>query len=783
MHLEPEPEVAISRTRPSRHACSVGSPSSPSQSNVSPPHLAVLAAAQLAAAHAMAKQGFAPAERDKLVVQAFGPREYNISPPPRGALLGDDINDALDSAGAGDDMLLVNANTLKGQSGAARKQGPGTRRAQRPVDANVVAEWCTQEESATPDFRGALLGDNVDDALAGAGAGRVDVFVFAVAAVRFEDQVRLVHHPKPSRPSVIVLLWQHGNAPPPVQYAVAEPLVTLLAHPSHTVRVNTAWALRCLYYSTPLRLPKTIPRGASHPDCVLRSTAPSSLESAIPARPLYVSDDVPTKVLDMAITLLKWAEEYDVRIAGTEVEVAWAALAAFMLLGPNFLMSKDAGAGTPSGGSCCMSARAPWSAMLRFLRHNSGTLVTLDVARRIASVLSNALLFANNFISPAVQDALGLSDPALQQALQHAQKGLPLLAREALLRRWATLLQSCVTLFASPDGYAGVGSAVQAAIATSSGTFTGVWAGGDEYTHGVTFIEIGDELEKEGKKGKEKDQLNRESVEVAIDSLLRKPVPGACKHDPLSLCQARIPNAEHQPEELPPSTTSVVDTAIELFAQLLPLQDLASTIKNHVTSRVCAIAEAGDERGEEGSCLHQCCGRLVPYIAMLAAWPQAGYSRRLRCSFPFLPSHICHDGSRMALESDLKSFPKLKSFELVSNAAILGNYPAQMTILNKPSVPYILDMGAVEVLRGERGVPPTTSRVLTSSRAPWTLAENPPATDFAFSNTRLQAFVLAASRTLMTDRFFTTDYTAATYTQEGRPRQLGLRAVIRRNIR
>ncbi|KAF7366602.1 Clathrin-coated vesicle protein [Mycena sanguinolenta] len=53
------------------------------------------------------------------------------------------------------------------------------------------------------------------------------------------------------------LLRQLGNAPPPVQDTVAEPLVTL-SHPSHTVRVNTAWALRCFCFSTPLHLPKTI---------------------------------------------------------------------------------------------------------------------------------------------------------------------------------------------------------------------------------------------------------------------------------------------------------------------------------------------------------------------------------------------------------------------------------------------------------------------------------------------------------------------------------------------
>ncbi|KAJ7717234.1 hypothetical protein DFH07DRAFT_947473 [Mycena maculata] len=293
-----------------------------------------------------------------------------------------------------------------------------------------------------------------------------------------------------------------------------------------------------------------------------------------------------------------------------------------MALGPNFVRphlpqllvlwrnalpkptSKDAGAAAGRGpaewGFLLHVRESALGAVLCFLRHNSDTLVTLDVARRIASVLSNALLFANNFISPAVQDALGLSDPTSQQALQQgAQKGLPLPAREALLRRrvhqcfaalgfsgitdatQATLLQSCVTLFASPEGYAGAGSAVQAAIAASSGTFTGIWASGDGYAHGVTFIEIGNEIEEDGngKKVKESDQLHRDSVEVAIDSLLRKPVLGACEHDPLSLCQARISNAEYQLEEPPPSTTAVVDTAIELFAQLLPLQDLTSTVK------------------------------------------------------------------------------------------------------------------------------------------------------------------------------------------------------------
>jgi hypothetical protein len=46
----------------------------------------------------------------------------------------------------------------------------------------------------------------------------------------------------------------------------------------------------------------------------------------------------------------------------------------------------------------------------------------------------------------------------------------------------------CVRLFASPDGYAG--SSVQAAIASSFGTFSSVWQSVDDSAYGDTFNEI-----------------------------------------------------------------------------------------------------------------------------------------------------------------------------------------------------------------------------------------------------------------------------------------------------
>lgn len=76
-------------------------------------------------------------------------------------------------------------------------------------------------------------------------------------------------------------------------------------------------------------------------------------------------------------------------------------------------------------------------------------------------------------------------------------------------------------LFASPDGYAG--SSVQAAIASSSGTFSSVWQSADGYAYGVTFSEIVD-LGGIGPEGDPtrgtQDYLNRDNVEVSIDSLV-----------------------------------------------------------------------------------------------------------------------------------------------------------------------------------------------------------------------------------------------------------------------
>ena len=270
-------------------------------------------------------------------------------------------------------------------------------------------------------------------------------------------------------------------------------------------------------YSSPLRLPKimiTVMEHLQRDVNLLTSPNASSdvstralghayglaaLVTIIPSKPLYVSYDLSSKVLDMAIQLLKRAGEHDVRLAQVEVETAWTCIASLMTLGPNFVrahlpqllvlwrnaLPKPTNKDTSTDGGRTISE---WSFLLHvretalgaiycFLQYNSPSLVTLDVSRRLAVMLSNAFLFINAFTAQKLEEPVGLSPEA-------AQSWVVLRSRESLLRRrifqcfsllgvasvpdstQITLLQSVISLVASPEGFAG--SSVQAAIASSN---------------------------------------------------------------------------------------------------------------------------------------------------------------------------------------------------------------------------------------------------------------------------------------------------------------------------
>jgi HEAT repeat-containing protein 5 len=346
------------------------------------------------------------------------------------------------------------------------------------------------------------------------------------------------------------------------------------------VRIHTAWALRIFCFSAPLRLPKIVINAVEllQRDINLLATQsqtqPSDLTcrtlghayglaalvTVIPEKPFYVSYDISAKVLDMAITLLKRTGEHTVAQAGVEVETAWTCIAALMTLGPNFVRahlpqllvlwrnalpkppSKDNSARTAAEWGFLLHVReAALGAILAFLRHNAPTLVTLDVARRLTTLLSNAFLFANAYAAQAPHVEDPLVGPENSRLPNGASDGPTLRSRDALLRRrvfqcftelgtssvpeatQTTLLQSVISLVATVEGFAG--SSVQAAIASSSGSFSSLWTTLDGYAYGVTGVEVfenaaptADHMENPSFG---KYRLNRDSVEASLDDMVR----------------------------------------------------------------------------------------------------------------------------------------------------------------------------------------------------------------------------------------------------------------------
>jgi hypothetical protein len=141
----------------------------------------------------------------------------------------------------------------------------------------------------------------------------------------------------------------------------------------------------------------------------------------------------------------------------------------------------------------------------------------------------------------------------------------------------------------------------------------------------------------------------------------------------------------------------------------------------------------------------------------------------------------------------------LYSFGLINPGIVcLHNYPQSLQHFQKPDGTTI-DLAATDVMRiRERGVPRYNDfRRLLGMRAPTTFDELTPNSDwarelhevydgdiesvdlmvgnyaerfpkgFAFSDTAFRIFILMASRRLKSDRFFTTDYRPARYTEEG----------------
>lgn len=444
------------------------------------------------------------------------------------------------------------------------------------------------------------------------------------------------------------LLQQLGTASPVIDETIQEPLLRLLTHPSQAVRLHTAWTLRIYCTTTPLRLPKMLnllvdaldkdialigtPTAPSDlaPRAIGRAQGIAALVAVIRDRPLYVSHDISTRLMDTAVQILKRSGEHDVFAANIEVQVAWTLITALMTLNSAFVRShlasllvlwrnalpkptsKDSSVGErgESEWSYLLQVReCTLSSILAFLKGNR-ELATLDVARRITSLLTNTLNFVNGFTS-----AYGEYLKALQQ--QNPNNGpvtpLPqtanLAEKESLLRRrvlqcftalaessategvQSALVQTAVSVIAEPDSITIGASSTQAAIHASSGSFTDVWQMSDGFGFGVSSHYSGDQ--KTTTSTGYPNYLNRDDLEIAIESQVRdhlyreqsgidlliqlsRPVMSAMENDTMCICTARTQPLLTEvplPTAVTPST-GVVDAGVDLLAALLYQQPI-----------------------------------------------------------------------------------------------------------------------------------------------------------------------------------------------------------------
>lgn len=257
-------------------------------------------------------------------------------------------------------------------------------------------------------------------------------------------------------------------------------------------------------------------------------------------------------LLHTATGLLKATLDQPLPVARINSEIGWTLLSGLMALGPHFVrpnlsalmvLWRNALPKPTVRDNSSVVGKEEWGfllgvrgwavgAMCAFLRYNNSPtagelaasgitgaaerfggkpLVTLDISRRLGTLLSNALGFTNLFITAQKEEMPDPTSPtgaSINMYSQADEDGFDLQGYEALLRShihvafsllgFSTvtesvqreLITSTISLFASHDSYSGSG--LQVAIAAREGTFKGVWKTEDGYAYGVTSIVLDD---------------------------------------------------------------------------------------------------------------------------------------------------------------------------------------------------------------------------------------------------------------------------------------------------
>ncbi|KAI8372010.1 armadillo-type protein [Choanephora cucurbitarum] len=431
------------------------------------------------------------------------------------------------------------------------------------------------------------------------------------------------------------LLCELEGAANSVQGILIEPLFVLLTHSSFSVQMAAVWCIRCVCDSVPTHLLRLLPKslnllekGLSNLTNQTATTrvfqktnayayTVAAIMSVFPSHPIYTSFELSARAMSLASQLVKQVNK-DPKIASVQLQAAWALVGSVMCLGPNLvkihlpqlLLLWKSTLPKPTGKEAnSIRSEHEWSFLFHsrecvigsicsFLAHNSQSLVTLDIAKRIAALLNNTLAFLAtapaHFAPSTLSTCLPYETRLIDQFYCLRRRIFqcfiiirPLLSTyESSL---SSLLRNSLSVFIEPDKISPSSGAPQQVTATVPGQFVSVWNSADGHGYGVTskmqgyHIDVAMEAEddaEEANRGKEwmtKDRFER------IEELLERPTVGSLELDPLYAYTNLIKGSKNQRQQQPTSqqmkkrvpipqpvspSTSYIDTSIELFATL-----------------------------------------------------------------------------------------------------------------------------------------------------------------------------------------------------------------------
>ncbi|KAM0507264.1 hypothetical protein ACHAP8_000891 [Fusarium lateritium] len=451
----------------------------------------------------------------------------------------------------------------------------------------------------------------------------------------------LAERPEPSKHTLIAtlsavssLIQSLGSAANTFAESCRDGLLQVLQHPSYTVQVFASHCMKTLVLACPQQLLPCLSvcmnslsrelsqlgSGRNSPRrCIGFAHGLAATLSASPARPLHGSVEINSRVLTIATNMLKSSSQAQLRVASTQIQVAWILIGGLMSLGPNFVkihlsqllllwknaLPKPLAKDNTSARSflevsflthvreCAMGS------ILAFLEFNS-RLLTVDVSKRIATMLQNTTAFLRTLPSKKISDdvnqrlapSLQLSDLEMmvqRRVLQCYVKLVnlsPAGGSESLLQ--SNLLTLAISLFADPENYAP--NSLSASIANAAATFESIWDVGDNSGFGITGLVAGPRVRKLPGQQENSDDHSDEfdSPDDTINNLLRSPICGSLEHDASVLY---IGSTDHSSTTPDPPATEVINAAIQLFAFAFPLTP--GKVQESILEQIRTFASAG----------------------------------------------------------------------------------------------------------------------------------------------------------------------------------------------